>query len=329
MMKNQILAFCLAPALGGFSADTSQAFCHEQGWVGRAIEIIVPAPPGGPTDIIARKAAETMQESLGHDVVVLNRPGAGGAVGVNAFMQSEPGLGVIFLSAANVISLTGANVPSDIGDIQKLTPVARLGEEGFALAVPAKSKVQTIKDFTTALQSEGNPIAVGGTEAGGMEHVAVALIAQASGVSVDRIQFTPFAGQDELAGALVASETDAAIVRVATARRLAQDGQVRVLAVTSAARVPGIEAPTLQEVGIPVDLANWRGVFGPPNMPDELRAGWTDALSALAEQPEWDEFLADQGFQPALATGEEFARSFADLSATATAVRAQLGFVKQ
>jgi putative tricarboxylic transport membrane protein len=190
-------------------------------------------------------------------------------------------------------------------NLDMTTPLARLTFEWNALAVPVDSPIKTVKDFAEALKKDPGALPVGGGSAGGVDHVTLALIAKASGVPVDKLNYVGFSGGAEMLTALGGGKLKAAISGVSEMAQQAKAGKVRIIAVTSEKGSDG--APSLKEGGVNVVLGNWRGMMGAPGMSDAGKKAWLARLDKMCASKEWAEGLAKQGLENACLTGDKFA----------------------
>ena len=121
----------------------------------------------------------------------------------------------------------------------------------------------------------------------------------------------------------------AAISGISEFKQFADAGRIRILAVTSDERIPGLEAPTLKEAGVNVSIGNWRGVVGAPGMPEEARQEWISRFDQLAKSPQWQETLMTQGWEDAYMSGDEFASFLQSERDRMTKVLTDAGLVQQ
>src|SRR5690606_29381593 len=148
-------------------------------------------------------------------------------------------------------------------DLSKFKPVARLTAEHLVLAVKADSPYKTLDDFVAALKSDPGATAVGGGSAGGVDHIALALLAQSAGVAVPKLNYIPQAGGADTVIGIVSGTLKAGISGISEFQQFAKEGRIRILGITTAERMKGLDdVPTFKESGYDVEVANWRGILG-------------------------------------------------------------------
>jgi putative tricarboxylic transport membrane protein len=264
-----------------FSAANAQAI--------DMLRLFVPAAPGGGWDQTAR-TIEAVLRATGavNGVQVTNVPGAGGAVGLPQFLNNWRGQGNSLMIAGMVMvgSLIANKSPLRIA---QATPIARLTGEFLALAVPANSPFKTAKDFADALRADPTKVPVAGGSAGGSDHILVGMIAKAVGVPAARVSYVAFAGGGPAMAALLGGQVAAGVSGYGEFAEQVKAGKLRVLAISADKRQDGIDAATLKEGGIDVELFNWRGVFAPPGVSDADRAAMIAVIQRMAASPQWAE----------------------------------------
>jgi putative tricarboxylic transport membrane protein len=289
-----LLALCLALAACG--ADRSVT----------GLRVMVPNNPGSGYDVTARSAVLAMERAgLARNVEVFNLPGASGAVGLQRLVN-ERGNGALLMQMG--LGVVGAvhttRSPVSFADT---TPIARLTEDAEAVAVPAGSPYRTLDELVTAWRADPLRVVVaGGSSPGGPDHLATHLLAQAVGLDARRVTYVEHDGGGDLLAALLGGRVAFAVSSATELRDQIQAGQVRVLAVTSAQRVPGVDAPTLQEAGVDLQFANWRGLVAPPGLAEADRRALTRLVDGMRGSPEWAQVLARMNVTDAYLAGDEF-----------------------
>lgn len=251
------------------------------------LKMFVPAAPGGGWDQTAR-SIEAVLRATGavNGVQITNVPGAGGAVGLPQFLNNWRGQGNSLMVAGMVMvgSLIANKSPLKI---TTAVPIARLTGEFLALAVPAASPFKDAKDFVAALKADPTKVPVAGGSAGGSDHILVGMIAKAAGVPAARVSYVAFAGGGPAMAALLGSQVSAGVSGYGEFAEQVKAGKLRVLAISADKRQDGIDAPTLKEQGIDVELFNWRGVFAPPGVSDADRNAMIAMITRMAATPQW------------------------------------------
>jgi putative tricarboxylic transport membrane protein len=285
----------LTPGAGGDTTGTL-----------RGLRVLVPNSPGGGYDITARTAAKAMEDAeLIRNAEVFNLPGAGGTVGLGRTVN-ERGNGTLVMSMGlGVVGSVYTNKsPSSLLDT---TPIAKLIEEPDIVVVGKDSPYQTLGQLITAWKADPGAVPVGGgSSPGGPDHLAPMLMAKAIGLSPKNVSYIPFDGGGELLASVLGGKVAFGVSGIGEYRDQIEAGQIRALAVTSAQRIPGVDAPTLSESGVDVKFTNWRGIVAPPQISDADRARLVDLFERLHQTEQWRQALERNGWTDAFARGETF-----------------------
>jgi putative tricarboxylic transport membrane protein len=312
--------------VAGCSGDTGGSGTGGSGEAINRLQIMAPADPGGGWDQTARAMAEALeQDGLARSVQVTNVGGAGGTVGLAqlANERSEDYLMVMGLVMVGAIKTNQSQAT-----LEDTTPIARLTAEDEIVVVPANSPYQTINDMVADMAARGRAVSIAGGSAGGTDHILAGLIAQAGGVPPENVNYVAFSGGGESLAALLGGQVSAGISGVGEYAEQVQAGKLRALAVSGAERVPGIDAPTLKEGGTDVELSNWRGVVGPPNLSDEARSRLTTLVAKMHDAPAWKQQLQRNGWTDTYLSGPAFVAFLGEEQAREKGVLTQLGLVK-
>ncbi len=290
--------------------------------------IIAPANPGGGWDQTARTMQEVLQaEGISESVQVQNVPGAGGTVGLAQFASAAAGDPSQLIVGGYVMvgAILTNQSPVTLDDV---TPIARLTGEYEAIVVPAASEIQDIQGLVDALKADPGAVSWAGGSAGGVDHIAVGLLAKAAGVDPTLINYVAFSGGGEALAAILGSQVTAGISSVGEFREQAEAGTLRILAVSAPERIEGIDAPTLQEAGLDVVVENWRMVAAAPGLSEEQVAQVSADIEALVTSAGWQEALATNGWQDTYLAGEAFQAQLAEDTATTETVLRDIGLVQ-
>jgi putative tricarboxylic transport membrane protein len=168
----------------------------------------------------------------------------------------------------------------------------------------------------------------GGGSAGGADHIAVGLIAKAAGVDASKINYVPFSGGGEALAAILGGQVTAGISGYSEFAGQVASGDLRLLAVSSPERLPGIDAPTLKESGLDVDVQNWRMVAAGPDLTDEQKADLVATVEAMAKSDQWQATLATKGWTDTFLAGDEFAAYIKAQVESTTQILKDIGVVK-
>src|SRR5687768_1283778 len=236
------------------------------------LRIIAPAAPGGGWDQTARVMQQAMQSAgIVRTSSVENIPGAAGTIGLARFITAEHARGDA-LMASGLIMLGAIITHRSPVTLRDVTPIARLTGEYEAIVVPASSPFRSLEDLIRAFRANPESISWGGGSAGGTDQILAGLIADAVGVPPRRVNYIAFSGGGESLSAIVGGQVSVGINGLAEFAAQIDAGTVRVLGISSAERVPGVDAPTLREQQVDVEFENWRSVVAPPRS-EERRVG--------------------------------------------------------
>ncbi|MBC8129771.1 MAG: tripartite tricarboxylate transporter substrate binding protein [Rhizobiaceae bacterium] len=291
--------------------------------------IMAPASPGGGWDQTARAMQTVMQEAkVAGSVEVVNVTGAGGTIGLAQFVSRDKGDASKLLVGGYV--MVGAILTNNSPvTLDQVTPIARLTGEYEAIVVPAASPFKTIGDLAAALKADPGAVAIAGGSAGGTDHIAAGLLAKAAGADPKAINYIAFSGGGEALAAILGNQVAAGISGYGEFESQIAAGSLRLLAVTSDARIEGIDAPTLKESGLDVVLQNWRMVAAAPDISDEEKATITADVTKMVESAEWKATLERNGWANTFLAGDAFDTQLAsDITAT-KAILQDIGLVTQ
>ncbi len=273
------------------------------------LTMIAPAAAGGGWDLVARESQQALRTgTIVNTVQVVNIPGAGGTIGL-AQLAGLAGQGTTMMVTGTVM-LGGISQSGSPTDLQDTTPIARLAEDFEVIAVPEASSYGSLEDLLQAWAANPGALPIGGGSAGGIDHMVAAQLAQARGIPVEQIQYTPHAGGGELTLSLLS--TAAGTVEVGISgyndfRDLVDSGQLRVLAVVSPERLAGVDAPTMIELGLPeVDLVNWRGLVAPQGITAAERTELEQIVREMVTTESWSEAVERNRWVRSEIYGEEF-----------------------
>lgn len=270
------------------------------------LQMFVPAAPGGGWDQTARAMEQVLRATNAvRGVQITNAGGAGGTVGLPQFLNQWRGRPNALMVAGMV--MVGAIIANKSPfKIMQTTPIAVLTGEFLALVVPAASPFRTAQDFFAALKADPTRVPVAGGSAGGSDHILLGMMAKAAGVPANRASYVAFAGGGPATAAILGAQVAAGISGFGEFSEQIKAGRMRLLAISAGERQPGIEAPTLKEQGIDVELFNWRAVFAPPGVNDAQRAAMIRLVETMAASPQWEEACKTRDWTRITQTGDRF-----------------------
>jgi tripartite-type tricarboxylate transporter receptor subunit TctC len=287
------------------------------------IEITVLFPAGSSADVTARLLADGMAKELGQRVLVLNRPGAGGAIGYKHVASQKPdGYGLVWNS--NSISTTYHSGQLAF-DYQAFAAVARVLVESPVVAVRADSRWKSLGDLIADAKARPKAISVGHSGIGSHTHLCLVALFQAAGAEVTEV---PFAAA-QVVPSLIGGHVDALVQLPAALAGPVKQGQVRLIAALIPARDPALgDVPTAREQGIDVSLEAWRGIAVPHGTPPAVIAQLEGAIRATVAASEFQQAAERLGVRPAYMPAAQFAELIAREDAAIARLMQAIGLKK-
>jgi tripartite-type tricarboxylate transporter receptor subunit TctC len=298
--------------LGTALLSATLALAQTAAFPTKPLRIIVPYPPGGATDVAARLVAPRLAEELKQNVVVENRPGASGNLGMVALLQSPPDGHTMAMSLTGMVSINPTTYSKAGFTAADFTPVARVSLAPLVLVVPANSPWRSMSGLIAAGKAAGKGgLPYGSTGAGGISHVASELVNAAADGNYTHV---PYRGGAPLAQALMANEVRWGLLGTADARAQIQGGKLRALGQLRATRSElWPDVPTLTEQGVRggVDFDMWFGLVVPSKTPASVVTLLNEKVAQIVAEPDFRRRLNDIG-GVSLTTGNTTA-AFADV----------------
>ena len=294
--------------------DEQAAAPADSNYPERTIEVIVPYPAGGGSDVLARALVDAINADgeLGQEVQIVNRAGGGGVVGTSDVLAAEADGYTIGFGPEGPITLQPAvqDVPYDT---TTLTPLLQITEGSSILAVPGDSPYQSLQDLVAAAEAAPGQVSLG--EGPLSYSVPVTLLEEESGVEFNRIDFE---GDAASTTALLGGNVDATMTQIAAVLPQVESGGVRVLGVVGEERSEFLpDVPTFIEEGFDVNWSTVYSVFGPEGLPEDVGQKVIDAFSNAAESESFREIARTAGLPIAVEDAESLAEYLADRSARA------------
>ena len=287
---------------------------------GMNVKMMIPANPGGGWDGTGRALGKALLEAkVAETVTYENKGGAAGALGLAQFVNASKG-------DPNAIMIMGAVMLGGIitgkppVSLSVATPLVRLTSEYNVFVLPTNSPFKSMKDVIEQLKKDPGSVKWGGGSRGSTEHIAAAMIAREVGVDPSKINYVAFRGGGEATAAILGGNVTVGGSGYSEFSEYINAGKMKALALTSGARLKGINIPTLKELGYNVEIGNWRGVYGAPGITAAQRKALSDMLLKAAKTKSWAEDLEKNNWTPAVMSGKEFEdfvdNDFASLRAT-------------
>jgi tripartite-type tricarboxylate transporter receptor subunit TctC len=278
---------------------------HAQTYPSRPITLIIPFAVGGSNDMVGRAIGKKLTEVWGQPVVVENRSGAGGVIGSSVVAAAPPD-GYTLLLVSSTFTINPAikkNMPFDT--VRDFTPVAFIARSPLLVTASNSLKVGSAKELLALAGSKPGLISYGSAGPGSINQIAAELIALSAGV---KLMHVPYRGGAPALNDLVGGHVDVYVSSLPQVLQLAQTGQARALAVTSAKRTPQLpDVPTLDEAGIAgFDLWSWWGIVGPAGMPPHVVHALNSEIGKMLNSPELATFLSNEGAEAEAMTPQQF-----------------------
>lgn len=289
----------LMPLAGGVGA--------QEPFPTRPVTIVAPYPPGGAADLTARPFAPALERALKQPVVVLNKPGAGGAVGTQSVAVAKPDgytllLTVFSISAIPEADRVAGRTPTFTRD--QFVPIARLMADPTLLMVRADAPWKTVKELVEDAKRRPGEILYASAGPYSVAHLAVEIFMQAAGIRLRTLHTT--GGGPAMTAVLGGHAALAALSTGAVAPQL-KAGKVRVLANSGGKRLAAFpEIPTLKELGYDLEVYLWTGLFAPRNVPSHVLKVLRDAARQAAQDPEFTSAGEKMQMPPAYLDADEF-----------------------
>ncbi len=288
-----------------FFALTS--FAHAQDFPTKPIKLIVPFPPGGPNDIIARVVASKMQDLIGQPVVIDNRGGAGGVIGTDAVAKAEPDGHTIAITSAGALAISRIlqeKVPYDsLKDLKPVTLVAKVPE---LLVVANNVPASSMKELLELAKSRPGKMNFASTGPGSMPHLAGEMFRITAGIDIVHV---PYKGAAPAVNDIIGQQVEMVFLDLPVLLPQVQSGKVKPIAIGSRERAASLpNVPTTGEVGLPqIEAENWYGMVAPAKTPPAVIAKLHKVTAEALKSPEVKDKLASQGAILVGNTPEEFA----------------------
>lgn len=291
----------LAASVGLAPTGTASA----QNYPSRPIRLIVPFPPGGGTDITARATALKLGESWGQTVVVDNRPGANGTIGVDITAKSAPdGYTITMISSSHAVNVgLYSKLPYDL--MSDLTPITQATSQPYVLVINPSVPARSVKELVAVAMAKPGTLNYGSSGTGGISHLAGALLGSLTGTSLVHV---PYKGGNPAMIDVISGQIQMLFGTLLLNGPHIKAGRLRVLAVTTPQRWPGTpELPTMQEAGVPgFVITQWYGMLAPAKTPQPIVGKLNKEIARLLHQPDVKEKLAADGADAVGNTPAEF-----------------------
>ncbi len=301
-------------ALGGVPLLAGARGARAQGaWPNRPIRLVIPFPAGGATDIVGRVIAMKLAGAIGQQVVVENRPGAGGTIGADAVAKSPADGYTLLLATSSTHSIGPALNPKMPYDaFRDFTPIVNVAEAPSVLVVGASFPAKDARQLVAMLKANPGKYNFGSSGIGTYPHLAAEMFKwRAGGLYVVHI---PYRGTGLVIPDLVAGQIAFLMDSIVSAQPHIRDGKVRALAVSGTKRSTSLpDVPTFDELGISgMAISNWFGLFGPAGLPADVVQRLNGEMNAVVRSPDVIDRFEKAGAEARGGTPAQFARTIRD-----------------
>jgi tripartite-type tricarboxylate transporter receptor subunit TctC len=290
------------------SALAAPALAQTGDWPSRPIRVVVPWPPGGSTDVLARLLAERLQQTIGQTFVVENRPGAGGNIGTDAIAKAAPDgytLGPVTVGGWSINQYLYGRLPYD--PEKDIVPISMHWELPNVFAVPAQHvPAKTLREFIDWAKAKRGGVSYGSPGVGTTPHLSGAMFVSRLGLDAVHV---PFRGAAQTIPAMLSGDVNFALDNLASYVPVIQEGRMRALAVTSAERWPTLpDVPTMAEAGVPdFVVTSWCAMAFPAGVPRPILERVNAAMKAAADDPAFQQRFLQGGARALWSTPEDAA----------------------
>jgi len=297
-MRRILVALALAATAGLAAA--------QGGFPSKPITLVVPFPPGGSTDLIARVLQPKLQERLGGTVVVENRAGATGTIGAGQVARAPADGHTLLVSSLGPFVIAPHLIKVNYDALKELEPISIAVQAPNVLVVPAASPHRSLADVIAFLKANPNKMSFGSSGNGSSDHLTAEIFWQQTGTSGVHV---PYKGGGPVMQDLLGNQVDSSFMNINTAMPQIQAGKLRALVITSTRRSPLLpQVPTLEESGVrEANVQSWQAVAGPRGLPADVRGRLHAAIVAGLGDAAVRQRLLDLGFEIVANTPEQFA----------------------
>ena len=283
-----------------------------QSYPAKPVRLIVPYPPGGTVDVVARVMALRLTEQIGQTFVVENRAGANGTVGSDLVSKALPD-GYTLLVQASIFAANPLFLPNVPYDVQKdFTAISNIGSVPLLVTAHPSVPAKNLREFLALVKADINKYTFATSGLGSAGHLSEETIKRLAGVP--SMLIVPYKGAGPALTDLIGGQVSSMIDPLPSSYPQVKAGKLTPLAVTSAKRVSFMpDVPTVAESGLPgFEMVSWYGLWGPPNLPRDITLKLSGEVAKAVRSQMISERLGDQGFEPVGSTPEQFAAYIKD-----------------
>ena len=277
-----------------------------QNWPDKPVRLVAPYPPGGQTDLVARFLAERLSPVLGHTVLVVNKAGAQGIVGLEAVKNAPPdGYTFVYVNVSNISINPHVHAKLPYDGLRDFAPVSQIGLSVLAMVVPAALGPKTLAEFIAYARSNPKKVSFASFGTGSTSHIYGEMLNGSAGIGMTHV---PYKGAGPATQDVVAGHAQMAIQDFAAVGPFVRSGRLIALAVTGPKRWPAFpDLQTFAEQGQPLDIAGWNGIMAPANTPRPIVERMSAEINKIIQSPDGREKMLQMGLLATGTTPEEFA----------------------
>lgn len=263
----------------------------------KPLTLIVPAPPGGTMDIVARLLGQQLSADIGQPVVVENRPGAGGGIGIQALLRAPADGNTLLVGASNLLAEIPHVIKQPFDPLKDVVPLASISRSGIVLVANASNTARDFRGLLAQLEQVKGKTSYASYSPGTVSHYAGAILSDQGGLDMQHI---PFAGSPPALQNLLGGQVDIMFDGMLTSMPMIKAGKLRAYAVTSGTRSRHLpDVPTMAELGYPqVQFVGWIGVIGSAKLPAAELPKIQAALKKAMSVPSVQQKLFEAGLEP-------------------------------
>ncbi len=290
--KARMLGHLLGATLCGFVLPSAHA------WTDKPVKMIVPAPAGGTIDVIARMLSEQLGSDIGQPIIVENRAGAGGGIGVQALRSSPADGQTVMVTASNVLTEIPHVLKSGFDPLKDVKPVGVIARGSLVLVASPTVPAKNFQGFLAYAKSNPGKLSFASYSPGTASHYAGMILNQKAGLD---LQHVPFAGSPPALTQVMGGQIPVMFDGYVTSRAMISSGRLQIFGVASNTRLSQLpDVPTLSELGYPeLNFTNWLGVVVSSNVPSDMVEKIHKAITKVATNPKFRGRMFAAGFEAA------------------------------
>ncbi|WP_341903884.1 tripartite tricarboxylate transporter substrate binding protein [Polaromonas sp. YR568] len=300
----RILTACLI----GWTGLLVAPLVHAQSYPAKPVRLVVPFPAGGATDVLARTISQKASEKLGQQIVIDNRPGAGGTIGSDLVAKAAPDGYTLLIATGSTHSIGPVVNPKIPYNVERdFVPIVDVAKTTTVLVVPTQLLAKNLKEFIALLKANPGKFNYGSSGNGTNSHLSGELFKAQTGVFMTHI---PYRGTGLVLTDMMSGQIQMLMDNYVTAQPHIRDGKIRVLGVSSLQRLPFMpDVPTLDEQGLKgFEVSNWFGIYAPQGTGAEVIAKVNTAFNQALQDPELQKRLGQLGATPTGGTPAQMAK---------------------